>query len=115
MRRYFAVLAVMVTVGSIVWGIDILRADVTPASTSDIELSCGGVLGSLEGKPSYGGEQPYPDDWIEQCKDAAKDRVGWIVVPVIAGTLALLYLVWALCMEGRRAKAEGRSNGAMPS
>ena len=49
MRRYFAVLAVMVVLGSMVWGISILSADVTPASTRDVGLSCGGVLGSLEG------------------------------------------------------------------
>jgi hypothetical protein len=115
MRRYFAVLAVMVALGSMVWGIEILGADVTPASTRDIGLSCGGVLGSLEGKPSYGGEQPFPRDWIEQCKDAARNKMDWITVPATAGPLALLYLIWALFMEGRRARAEGRSTGAVPT
>lgn len=38
-----------------------------------------------------------------------------MVVPAIAGPLALVYLAWALYMEGRRAKAQGRSTGAMPT
>ncbi len=82
---------------------------------NDPELSCGGVFGSLEGKPKYGGELPYPRNWIDLCKDAAEDKLSWIAVPAIAGPLALLYLMWALAMEGRRAKAEGRSTGAVSS
>jgi hypothetical protein len=111
MRRYFAVLALFVVLGSLMWGISILTADVTPSSVSDSELSCGGVFGSLEGKPIYGGEVSYPRDWIDQCRDAAKEKVRWAAVPAIAGPLALLYLVGALVVEGRRAKA-GRSSGA---
>lgn len=113
MRRYFAIIALLVVTGSMVWGFSILTADVTPASVSNAELSCGGVFGSLEGKPIYGGEMPYPRDWIDQCKDAAKEKVRWAAVPAIAGPLALLYLVGALVVEGRRAKAEGRSTGAL--
>lgn len=113
MRRYFAIIALLVVTGSLVWGLSVLTADVTPSSVSNSELSCGGVFGSLEGKPIYGGEMPYPRDWIDQCKDAAKDKLTWIAVPAIAGPLALLYLVGALVVEGRRAKAEGRSTGAL--
>ena len=69
--------------------------------------------GSLEGKPNYGGELPYPHDWIDQCKKAANEKARWIVVPAIAGPLALLYLIGEFIAVVRRAKAEGRSTGAL--
>jgi len=113
MRRYFAVLAMLVMCASLIWGVWILAADVTPASVKGTEMTCGSVRGALEGKPLYGGELPYPRDWIDQCRDAAQDQIDWIVVPAVAGPLSLLYLGGALLVEGRRAKAEGRSAGAM--
>lgn len=113
MRRYFAVLAMLIMFASLIWGIWILRSDVTPPTVKGTELSCGGVLGSLEGKPIYGGEQPYPRDWVDQCRDAAKEQIDWIAVPAIAGPLSLLYLVGAFVVLARRSKAEGRSTGAV--
>ena len=112
MRRYFAVLAMLVMISSLIWGVWILRSDVTPSSVKGTEMTCGNAMGALEGKPLYGGELPYPRDWIDQCRDAAEEQIDWIVVPAIAGPLSVLYLIGALVMEGRRAKAEGRSAGA---
>ena len=58
---------------------------------------------------------PYPDNWVDICRDAAKDKVSWIVVPAVAGPLALLYFSGALIVIARRAKADGRSTGALTS
>ncbi len=113
MRRLAVTLAFPVILVSLVWGVAILAADVAPPSTTNPELSCGGVLGSLEGKPNNGGELPYPHDWIDQCKKAANEKARWIVVPAIAGPLALLYLIGEFIAVVRRAKAEGRSTGAL--
>jgi hypothetical protein len=115
MRRLIAVLACIIILVSLVWGVAILAADVAPPTVKDPELSCGGVLGSLEGKPNYGGELPYPHDWIDQCKTAANEKARWIVVPAIAGPMALLYLIGSFVAVVRRAKAEGRSTGALSS
>lgn len=112
MRRFAPAIAVIVVLVSLVWGFTTLTASVTPPSVSHPELSCGSVFGSLEGRPNHGGELPYPRDWIGQCQDAARDQVGWIVVPAIAGPVALLYLAGSFAMVARRAKAAGRSTGA---
>lgn len=113
MRRLFVVLAVIVVLASMVWGFRILTSDVTLTPPNPDGLNCGGTYGSLMGEPSYGGELPYPDDWVDQCREAAQDRIGWIVVPAVTGPLALLYLTGAFVMVARRAKAEGRSTGAV--
>ncbi|CAN5411312.1 hypothetical protein BH09ACT10_BH09ACT10_29350 [soil metagenome] len=106
MSRLSLALAMTVVVGSLMWGTAILSSDVpdiaVPAAESGT-LACGGIYGSLVGRPLTGGELPYPDDWLDQCRAAAKGEINWTAaVPAIAGPLALIYLAGAFVMAMRR-------------
>jgi hypothetical protein len=110
MRRIL--LALVVVAASFVWAVAMVAGDVSPRDNSD-GLSCGGAHGALAGKPTYGGEMPYPDDWVEQCRAVANDRVVWAAVPAVTGSLATAYLLVLGATVVRQAKAEGRSRGAL--
>lgn len=112
MRRASVVLALVVVAISMAWGLRLLSADVELTPPNRDGLTCGGVFGSLRDKPIYGGEQPYPVNWVDQCEAAAKDEAVWLVAPAITGSAAVLYLIGACVMVVRHAKSEGRSTGA---
>lgn len=113
MRRLLAVLALLVALTSAVWGVGILRQDVEMTPENRDGLTCGSVFASLQGDPRSGGEMPYPDNWIATCRDAARDDIPWIVAPAVTGIAALMYLTGSFIRLTRRAKAEGRSRGAL--
>jgi hypothetical protein len=113
MRPVSVLLALIVVAGSMVWGARILSSDVELTPPNGDGLTCGAVYGSLRDKPTYGGEEPYPTNWVDQCEAAAKDEAVWLVGPTISGSAASIYLIGAFVMVVRRAKSEGRSTGAI--
>lgn len=114
MRRTFQlVIAMLAAIVSLVWGLVILASDVTLSPPNKDGLACGGVFGSLISEPSYGGEQPYPDNWVQMCRDAAADQAVWALAPALIGLIALGYLAFRWTAVVREAKAHGRSSGAL--
>ncbi len=111
MHRLLALIASTVVCLSLASGFYILTANIRPSSVHDPQLSCGGVVGSLRDKPNYGGELPYPNNWIDLCEEAARDRLDWIAVAAIAGPLGLLYLAGAAVASARRGKAGSNTTG----
>lgn len=98
---------------SMAWGARLLTQDATLTPANDDGLTCGSVFGSLRDKPSYGGEQPYPAGWTDQCEAAAQDQAVWLVVPALAGSAAAIFLIGTCAGIVRRARSEGRSTGAL--
>jgi hypothetical protein len=112
-RRVSGILALIVVAASMAWGVRILTSDVELTPPNGDGLTCGSVFGSLQDEPTYGGEQPYPINWVDQCQAAAKDEAIWLVGPAITGSTASIYLIGACVKLVRRAKSEGRSTGAL--
>ena len=112
-RKTGPVIALLVLMVSVEGGLVLLGRDVAVDTPVEGRLPCGGVFGSLAGKPLHGGEIAFPEDWVDRCRGAALDQARWGVVPAGAAIVALGYLGVAGVQVVRRAKAEGRSTGAL--